>query len=351
MSSKVYLGTRSAALKGTLINPATLEKLAESQSLEELVNRLRGTSYGASLAKVQPPFTARRLELAFRERLADAHYLLTIAGSKYELINLYYLRNVAWDLKSALKSKALGKSYDESIEFLDMHGEELIGRRELIIKVLSAKDLQEASSLLSGTEFGEDIGKAVAAFSNSREIRLFDVYIDHAVLSKIAKAYSSNAKLYSPSRASGVGGVGEMVALDIDSYNILSVLRAKLWGLSESDTKQLVIRPTYRAQLGLLDRMISTESVAEAVKLVEGLYGKAQLAGGSDEELIDRMEETLTLESRRTAGRAFVWQGLGPAAALAIVKLIEFEVRNLAAIAIGVEARLPPKSVLSKLVL
>ena len=351
MSSKVYLGTSAAAIRGTLLSSTEIEKLADSQSLEELVNRLRGSSYSEALARLQPPFTARKLELAFRERLADGHYLLMKAGSKYELIQLYYFRNIAWDLKSALKSKALGKSYDESVEYLDMHSEELVGRRELIVKVLSARDLQEVASLLSGTEFGEDIVKAVAAFKNNGETRFFDIYVDHAVLSNIAKAYSSNSKRYSSSRATDVGGIGDMVALDIDSYNILSVLRAKLWGFSEADTSELIITPTYRAQLTLLLRMTSSESVSEAAKLVEGLHGITQLASGNDEELIDTMEETFTLQTRKTASQAFVWQGLGPASALATVKLLEFEVRNLAAIAIGVEAHLPPRDVTSKLLL
>ena len=351
MSSKAYLGTSAAAIRGTLLTSIVIEKLADSQSLEELVNRLRGTPNSEALARLQPPFTARKLELAFRERLADAHFLLMNAGSKYELIQLYYFKNIAWDLKSALKSKALGKSYDESVEYLDMYSEELVGRRELIVKVLSAKDLQEAALLLSGTEFGEDIVKAIAAFNNSGEIRFFDIYVDHAVLSNIAKAYSSNSKTYSSSRAADVGVIGDMVALDIDSYNILSVLRAKLWGFSEGETRGLIITPTYRAQLTLLLRMISSESVSEAAKLVEGLYGITRLPSGNDEELIDTMEGTFTAQSRKTASRAFVWQGLGPASALATVKLLEFEVRNLAAIAIGVEAHLPPKDVTSKLLL
>jgi V/A-type H+-transporting ATPase subunit C len=348
MSSKTYIGTRAAALKGTLLDAGTLEKLAEAQSLDELVNRLRSTPYATALGKLQPPLTARKLELALRERLADAQFLLTRAAGKYDVIKLYFLKSVSWDLKSALKAKALGRSYEESMEYLDMHSEELLGRRDLIVKVLSAKDLQEAASLLSGTEFGRDVESAVAAFNARGEVRFFDIYIDHTVLSKIAKAYSSNSKLYSSGRGADVAGIGDMVSLDIDAYNILSVLRAKLWGLSEAETRALIVTPTFRAQMQLLQRMASTESTTEAAKLVEGLYGIPQLTGGG-EQAIDEIEDALEKESASMAKAAFVWQGLGPADALAVVKLIEFEVGNLAAIAIGVEAHLPPKNVISKL--
>lgn len=349
MSSRVYIGAKSFALKGTLLSKRTLETLAESTSLEELVNRLRQTQYSAPLSKLQPPFTARRLELAFRERFADVHFALTKAASRYELIKLYYLKNVAWNLKSALKSKALGKSYEESIEYLDLHSEELIGRRELIAKVLSAKDIQEAATLLSGTEFSEDIEKAVRAFSSTGETRLFDIYIDHTILSAVAKEYSSNAKFYSASRPADVAGIEDMVSIDIDSYNVLSVLRAKLWGLSADEIRSLAITPTYKVPLAVLLRMIGLETMSEAVKLFEDAYTIAQQTGMSDEELINAAEEKFASESRKTSSKAFLWQGLGPSNALAVVKLLEFEVRNLAAIAVGVEALLPAKEVLSKL--
>jgi V/A-type H+-transporting ATPase subunit C len=343
------MGTKASALKGTLLGRSTIEKLAESTSLEELVNRLRGTPYANALPKLSPPYTARRLELAFRERLADVHFLLMTLAGKNDLLSLYYLKHIAWDLKSVLKSKALGRSSEEFVDYLDMHAEELVGRRELIVKVLSAKDVQEASSLLSGTEFSEDIASAIAAFTAKNEIRFFDLYIDHAVLSGIATTHSSEVELYSSSRAVDVAGIGDMVALDIDSYNILSILRAKLWGLSDAETRGLVVTPTYRATLPTLQRMIATESTAEAARLLEGIFPGTLQSTVSGEAIVDSVEDAFTAESIRTASKAFVWQGLGLANALAMIKLLEFEVRNLAAIAIGVEAHLATKAVLSKL--
>lgn len=50
-------------------------------------------------------------------------------AKEYDLISLYYMKQMAWDLKSVLKSKALGKD-SESMEYLTMHAEELVGRRD-----------------------------------------------------------------------------------------------------------------------------------------------------------------------------------------------------------------------------
>ena len=336
-------------MRGTLLDPGTVQKLAESTTLEELVNRLRGTPYGETLAGLTPPFSARRLELSFRERLAEVHHSIMATAGKFSILELYYLRHIAWDLKVALKSRALGRSYDETAEYMDMKAEALAGRRDLIVKVLSAKDATEAVAMLSGTEFHEDASKSLAAFASKGDVRFFDVYIDHAVLQQISKEYAANYKVYASPRATDVAGVGDMVSLDIDAYNVLSVLRSKLWGLPEQDVKELIITPTYKIPIATLNRMVGSETISEAAKLLEPAYTFSTQGATNDEQLIDSVEEGFTKEMKSTASKAFVWQGLSPGTALALVKLLEFEVGNLAAIAIGVEAHIEPKNILSRL--
>jgi V/A-type H+-transporting ATPase subunit C len=343
------LGTKAFALRGTLLDRGMVQKLTEAVSLEELVNRLRSTPYSDSLSSLSPPFTARRLELAFRERLAEVHHSVVVGTGKYRILELYYLRHIAWDLKVALRSKALDKPYEETIEYLDMKAEELVGRRDLLVKVLSAKDINEAVSLLSGTEFSADIENAFSSFVSTHEVRFFDVFIDHAVLSAISNEYSANYELYASSRATDVAGVGDIVANDIDAYNTLSVLRSKLWGLPESEARSLIIVPTHKVTLAVLGRMIGAESVSDAVKLIGRTYASSGQGTRNDEQLIDEVEDGFAAEIRDTVTKAFFWQGLGPGVTLALIRLLEFEVSNLAAIAIGIEQRIDPRTILARL--
>jgi V/A-type H+/Na+-transporting ATPase subunit C len=347
LSSRTYVGTKAFALRGTLLDGPGVQKMAESTSLEELVNRLKGTAYAPFLSNLTPPFSARKVELALRERLAVVHHSVTQGGGRYGILELYYLKNIAWDLKQALKAKALNRSYEETVEYLDMKAEELVGRRDLIIKVLSAKDVNEAVTMLSGTEFFGDVEKALASYSSKGEIRFFDIYIDRAVLSGISREYSLNRRLYA-AKAGDVNGVSEMVALDVDSYNVLAVLRAKLWGLSESEIQELMIQAR-RVSLQTLTSMAGADSVSEAVKLIESSYKFLLQGAQSDEDLIDLVEDGFTKRMKETATLAFVWQGLSPGTILALIKLLEFEVSNLAAIAIGVEAGMDTKKILAKL--
>ncbi|MDG7009075.1 MAG: V-type ATPase subunit [Nitrososphaerota archaeon] len=348
MSSKSYVGTKAFALRGTLLDAATVQKFAESTSLDELVNRLRSTPYADSFAGMSAPFNARRIELALRERLATVHHSVTQGAGRYRVLQLYYLKDIAWDLKLALKAKALNRTYEETVEYLDMKAEELVGRRDLIAKVLSAKDVTEAVTMLSGSEFSSDVERALVAYGSRGEIRFFDVYIDHAVLSAISREYSRNPTLYA-GKSADVNGIADLVALDVDSYNVLSVLRSKLWGLSLSEVQELIITPAKRVQASALSSMAAADSVSEAVKLIESSYRFPLQAAQSDEELIDQVEDGFAKQMKETATLAFVWQGLSPGTMLAMIKLMEFEVSNLAAIAIGVEAGMDPKTILSKL--
>ena len=348
MSSRIYVGTKAFALRGSLLDAPTIQKLAESTSLDELVNRLRSTPYADNLSSLSSPFNARRIELSLRERLAVVHHSITQGAGRYGILQLYYLKNIAWDLKLAMKARALGRSYEETVEYLDMKAEELVGRRDLLVKVLSAKDVNEAVTMLSGSEFHSDLEKALARYASKGEIRFFDIYIDHAVLSAISKEYSLNSKLYS-AKSADANGISDLVALDIDSYNVLSVLRSKLWGLSEGEVQELIIAPGRRVQLPALTSMAAADSIADSVKSIESSY-RFQLQGAqSDEELIDLVEDGFEKKMKETASLAFVWQRLGPGTVLAIVKLLEFEVSNLAAVAIGVEAGIDPKKILSRL--
>jgi V/A-type H+-transporting ATPase subunit C len=320
-------------------------------TLDELVNRLKATPYTHVLARLSPPVTARGLELTFRERLADVHFRLMTLAEGHGLMSAYYLRQIAWDLKLALKSKALARGGEDFTGYLTMHAEELAGRRDLIVKVIAARDLQEASSLLTGTEFSGDVAAAVQLYTAKREIRVFDLFLDHAVFSKIAGEYANNPGLYSTSRAVDVAGVREMVSLDIDSYNVLSILRAKLWRLPEDELRSLTVPSPVNPRPTFLNELVSTESLTEALKLALGAFPQPTRTQGTDEEMVDSVESYFTHRSAEVARRSFVWQGLGFASAIALTKLLEFEVRNLAAISIGVEAHMDPKNVIVNLVL
>ena len=113
-----------------------------------------------------------------------------------------------------LKGKALGKSYEELLPKINLRAEELVGRRDLVVKALVAQDFDEAVSVLSGSEFFEQASKAAAAYKEKKDLRLFDIYLDHVFYKTLDKAMKSEAQ--DPD-------IKRVVSVDIDSYNVLAV--------------------------------------------------------------------------------------------------------------------------------
>ena len=56
----------------------------------------------------------------------------------------------------------------------------------------------------------------------------------------------------------------KLVAMDIDFYNILSVIRGKFWGLDDSQIQDLIVTQTPSVPRELLGRMMSAASVRDA---------------------------------------------------------------------------------------
>src|SRR5436853_301119 len=99
--------------------------------------------------KAKSDALAKAQELANgRERARYVQYTRLRPGRVPGLLEVYYRRNIAWNLKIALKANALERGYDETMTYIDRHTEELAGRRDLIARVLSSKALQEAPALL-----------------------------------------------------------------------------------------------------------------------------------------------------------------------------------------------------------
>ena len=58
--------------------------------------------------------------------------------------------------------------------------------------------------------------------------------------------------------------VTKLIGMDIDFYNLLSVIRGKFWGLEEDQINDLIVSATPSAPKELLGRMISVATIRDA---------------------------------------------------------------------------------------
>ena len=337
-SKNVYASVKSYSKRGKLLKRAEFQTLAESRDLEELMTRIKNTVYADAVAEVQKPYTSQGIESALRSYLADVHYGIskTVGGG---ILDAYYLKFIVSNLKQILKGKVLGKTQEEIETHINLRAEELIEQRDIVIKALVAKDLEETVANLNQTEFGEDIAKAAALYADKKNLQIFDTYFDKILMSRLGKSLKS-----------GDLDASKLVVMDIDFYNILSVIRGKFWGLEEQQILDLIIIVS-PASKELLGRMMSAGSIRDAFNELTNTKYKDLIPQVENElDAIAQFERAFEMSIYQASLNSFT-KMFSLATIVGITKLTAFEVRNLAAIAYAVEQKIPTETTMSKLIL
>jgi V/A-type H+-transporting ATPase subunit C len=340
-ANNVYASVKTYSKKGKLLKKADFQTLAESRDLDELITRIKNTIYGDAVSEVQKPYTSQKIENALREHLADVHYSIAKTSGDKSIFNAYYMKFIISNLKSILKGKVLGKSQEEIEAHINLHAEELIKKRDIVIKALVAKDLEETVANLSSGPFGEEIAKAATLYNDKKNIQIFDLYFDKILYQHLGRAMKNSRE----------PEVARLIGRDIDFYNLLSVIRGKFWGLEEDQIQDLIVSVSASASRELLGRMISAVSIRDAFNELTSTKYKDLVPESENElDMIAEFERAFELEIYQSALRSFS-KMFSFATIIGITKLTAYEVRNLAAVAYAVEQKIPPEITMSKLIL
>ena len=339
-SKNVYASVKAYSKRGKFLSKSDFQTLAESRDLEELVTRIKNTVYADSVADIQKPYTSQKIESALRSKLADIHYSIAVTSGKSDVLEAYYMKFIISNLKLILKGKVLGKSQEELEAHVNLHAEELIKQRDIVIKALVAKDLEEAVASLNSVQFGEEIAKAAALYNEKKNVQIFDTYFDKILYQQLA----SSMKNSSDKEAT------KIISMDIDFYNILSVIRGKFWGLQEEQIQDLIIgnSPSVRELLG---RMMSAATVRDSFNELSATKYKDLVPQVENElDAIAEFERAFEMAIYNSSLKSFT-KMFSFGTIVGITKLTAFEIRNLAAIAFAVEQKIPTETTMSKLIL
>lgn len=338
-SKNVFAAVKSYSKRGKLLKNADFQTLAESRDLDELMTRLKNTTYGESISNVQKPYTSLGIENALRGHLADVHYSISKTAGESKILDAYFSKFIISNLKQILKGKILKKSQEDIEAHINFRAEELIKQRDVVVKALVAEDLEEAVASLNQAEFGEEIAKAAALYEEKKSIQIFDTYFDKILFTRLVKALKS-------------GGLdaGKLIGMDIDFYNILSVIRGKFWGLDDAQIEDLIIVQCPVAK-DLLTRMISASTIKDAFSELSNTKYKNLIPQVENElDAIAEFERAFELSIYQASLNSFT-KMFSLATTIGIIKLTAYEVRNLSAIAYAVEQKIPTETTMSKLIL
>ncbi|MEK0366224.1 MAG: V-type ATPase subunit, partial [Nitrosopumilus sp.] len=313
-SKNVYASVKSYSKRGKLLKKADFQTLAESRDLDELMTRIKNTVYGEAVAEVEKPYTSLGIESALKSHLADIHYTIAKTAGESRILDAYYLKFIISNLKQILKGKALGKSQEEIETHINLHAEELIKQRDIVVKALVAKDLEETVASLSQVEFGEEIAKAAALYADKKNIQIFDTYFDKILYLRLVKALKS-----------GDIDASKLIGMDIDFYNILSVIRGKFWGLDEQQIQDLIVIQSPAAK-ELLARMIAAGSIRDAFSELANTKYKDLVPQNENEiDAIAEFERSFEIAIYQASINSFT-KMFSLATTVGITKLTAFEV-------------------------
>jgi V/A-type H+/Na+-transporting ATPase subunit C len=342
MPAKIFGTVLSHGLRGRMLTKSELHTLAEARDMDELVTRLKNTIYLEAFAKLSKPYTAEKIEGALKEYLVNAHAKMVNITGGAGILNAYFVKYITWDLKIILKGKALGKSYEELLAKVNLRAEELVGRRDVAVKALVAKNIEEAVAALSSSEFGEDAAKAAAIYKEKGDLRIFDTYLDHVFYHDLGRAMTAESQ--SPD-------VKKVASTDIDSYNVLAVLRGKFWGLSSNDINDLIVTTTPKITRDILQKMINSERTSEAIAELSNTVYDSIIPQSASNDIDSIMQLESGFEAiglKRVIGSFRTMFSVG--IMLGALKLMMVEVRNLSAIASGIEQNVPTETIVTRLI-
>lgn len=342
MPHRIFGSVKSFTAKGKMLSKDNMQTLAESRDMDELVTRIKNTIYLDAVSKLQKPYTAEGVENALREDLVNFHASMANIAGGSDVLNAYFVRYIIWNLKLILKGKASGRLYEEILPHVNLRAEELVGRRDIVVKALVARDLDEAITSLAGSEFGDDAQKAANTYREKGDLQIFDTFLDHVFYRALAKGLATSGK---------ETDVKAVVVPEIDAYNVLSVLRAKFWDLNEQQTREIVVGATSTVTDDIVQKMINAEKVSDAIaELGNTVYKDIIPQTTNDIDAIAQLEKSFEkILFRRYLGAFRTMFSYGTM--ISAVKLKMIEVRNLAAIASAVEQGVPTDVVMSKLLL
>jgi V/A-type H+-transporting ATPase subunit C len=334
---RIFGTVKAFTEKGRLLSKAELESLCDSRDIDEFITKLKNTNYNEALQKLQRPFDAAKVENALKDHLFNFHVSMAKIVSSKELINAYYTKYIIWNLKLILKGKILGRTYEEIAPNVNLYAEELIGRRDVIVKALVSKDLEGAISTLHASEFGMDAQNAAQLYKEKGNLQIFDIVLDHTYFNAITTAFSKVGKPMD---------VQPLVALDIDSYNVTSTLRGKFWGLSADQIKNLRVTPTFRVEEEVLDKMISVETIKDAINELSNTTYRYLIPSRDIDEIqaISEIEQSFEKQSYKRSVLSYT-KMFSYSTMIGAIKLKQFEVKNLGTICFGVEQHLDSKNI------
>lgn len=324
-----YSNARTKAMKSLLIPESKIRELIAVPSIHEIIEILEGTAYRSELIELSTNYKEGDLvERALSKNLSKiCSKLLEITPSvgKGVLSNILK-RFEIHNLKSILVGKSLEYSKEE-IERLIIN----IGQfdKEFLLKLLELSTLEEIVNSLANTEY-KFLLNFIQEYKETHDplplLNSIDMYY-YQVLSE--SGWLTDEK-----------GVWSLIDAEVNTKNIINLLRAKHNRLGKEETKKLII--SGGSILPSIYKVLEKEKMEDVVKELKNTYDLSEAYEKYKKDgSLAHFEIELEKNVARNAVRTLRLSSLSLAAIMGYLVLKEIEIGNIRKIVRAKEFGLP----------
>ncbi|ALM75771.1 V-type ATP synthase subunit C [Thermococcus barophilus] len=326
-----YPNARIRAMEARLFTEQRFNELAESKDLNTFVMNLEDSDYKPYLSKLSI-YTAETIDRAFDEALADTYRLMFKILPKR--INPFFkLLLEEWDIRNIsaiVKAKVYGEVARDYIA-------ELGTMVEKIKAMAEAKTLEEILVILEGTEYEEVYQRLLLKEITIEEFETELYKMHYAKLLKYAESRKDEERKI----------LEEFVKLKIDKINLMTILRAKLYGLGADKIKPFLI-PGGSLSQRVLDTLMHVEDLSMALAELDSTkYNEVlrEVREGLESGDLDVFNKAFERYIKRKISKLTRFYPLSVAIPLNYILAKESEIRKLKAIAKLIEDRIKPEDI------
>ena len=313
-----YATVKAYSLKGKLLSKKIFQTLAESRNLDEFASRLNSTSYSDYIRKIPKPYTSNNIEISFRGKQAELYYMMMSSVGGSNLLMAYYYKFIFKNLKNILKGKILGKTQSQIESTIGLRAEELIQRRDVTLKALTSKNIEEVISNFKSYNFGNDVEKAIMLYNDIGEIGVIDTYLDKILYQNLADSIKSKADL----------NLLKLFGTELDLYNITNIVRGKFWNLDEQSINDLLVSHTSSTSDELLSKMISAENLKSSfMELTKTKFSDIIPSEADDIVMINEFERKFDLFLYNSLLKEFA-NMFKLSTVVSVVRLYDYEIKK-----------------------
>lgn len=335
-----YPNARVRAKIGKILNDKQITELADSESLDEVKNYLRGQKDYAKFIDKYP------IEQALDANLAESYDLLARIAPK-DLKPTFDLMLDQWDIKnikSVLIAKEAKLNDEETRELLVPYGV----LKDDQDKLIEADSVQDIIVALEGTPYAKLLEDALPAYNENKTLLTLESALDNyyyeRLLAKSASQADDNTRM-----------LHSYVGTKIDISNIKIILRAKADGLTYDQINPYVINSGYQLREWKLKEFMESEDMNSLLSSIESSeYGSIitdHIPEYNSTKSITVFDEALDSYERDMANNIFRKKPFGVGPIIGFMNKKETEIKNLKIIARSKRGPVLPGSEIKEMLL